>query len=144
MYPLESILMFVTTVYGEEEAVTHYCRKCKQEKPLHEFSERHRGIFVGYKPYNQCKECEKKDNKERNKAKKYNAKPTDPDYCCPICERAIKDTGYNGEVVLDHDHKTGEFRGWICHDCNNALARTHENTKTLRNMIAYLEKYDTN
>ena len=130
----------VQTIYGEEEVITHFCKTCKQNKPLFEFPKRHRGIFAGYRPTNKCKECETSATKSRNFAKKNYTKPDDPEYCCPLCERKLINCGYNGELVLDHDHITGEFRGWICHDCNNALARIHDNPETARRMVEYLTK----
>ena len=34
---------------------------------------------------------------------------------CEICEKEKK-------LCLDHDHKTGLFRGWLCFSCNTKLA----------------------
>src|ERR1700748_160525 len=33
---------------------------------------------------------------------------------CELC-------GGEGKIKFDHDHQTGQFRGWICHGCNYAL-----------------------
>ena len=37
---------------------------------------------------------------------------------CGICGRAP----WNG-MDLDHNHETGEVRGWLCHGCNVSLGR---------------------
>ena len=42
--------------------------------------------------------------------------------------------------VLDHNHETGEFRGWICNDCNNALGKFNDDPKVLRIAIRYLNE----
>lgn len=39
----------------------------------------------------------------------------------------------------DHDHKTGKFRGWICHDCNTSLGKAKDNPSLLRRMAEYIE-----
>jgi hypothetical protein len=51
---------------------------------------------------------------------------------CEIC-------GSLGEICFDHNHKTGEFRGWICHRCNLALGLVKDNTELLLTMIDYLK-----
>ena len=52
---------------------------------------------------------------------------------CEIC-------GAIGKVCLDHNHKTGEFRGWICHRCNLALGLFKDNIGLLKATIEYLSK----
>ncbi|HDY68419.1 MAG TPA: hypothetical protein ENH85_11585 [Candidatus Scalindua sp.] len=51
---------------------------------------------------------------------------------CEIC-------GAIGRICFDHDHKTGEFRGWICNRCNVALAMVNDNVETLKLLIKYLK-----
>lgn len=46
----------------------------------------------------------------------------------------------NRKLCWDHDHKTGKFRGWICHDCNSSIGFARENKDRLRMMIDYLER----
>ena len=42
-------------------------------------------------------------------------------------------------ICLDHNHKTGKFRGWICTNCNFAIGFVRENKETLIKIIKYLE-----
>lgn len=51
---------------------------------------------------------------------------------CPICLTE------NADMVIDHCHETGKFRGWICRSCNGALGLLQDDIKTLRRAIAYL------
>jgi hypothetical protein len=43
---------------------------------------------------------------------------------------------------LDHDHKSGKFRGWLCHHCNIALGLV-ENKERIAMLQKYLELYAT-
>jgi len=52
---------------------------------------------------------------------------------CEIC-------GKEGRICYDHDHNTGEFRGWICDRCNVALGMANENPKTLIAIAEYIKK----
>ena len=38
------------------------------------------------------------------------------------------------------NHKTGEFRGWICHNCNTALGLVNDDIQTLGLMLLYIKK----
>lgn len=51
---------------------------------------------------------------------------------CPICGRA------NRLLVWDHDHKTEEFRGWVCSPCNLGLGMFGDKPAVLLHAIEYL------
>ena len=55
-----------------------------------------------------------------------------------ICEAC----GSNGTICYDHDHNTGEFRGWICMQCNFALGQVHDDIKILLDLVSYLKKHE--
>ena len=57
---------------------------------------------------------------------------------CAICGSSVSETRRRFHV--DHDHKTGEIRGILCHRCNVALGMVQDNIKILSLMIKYLEK----
>lgn len=44
------------------------------------------------------------------------------------------------KIVLDHNHTTHKFRGWLCNGCNKSLGFAKDNTEILRNLINYLNK----
>lgn len=52
---------------------------------------------------------------------------------CELC-------GSMGRICYDHDHSTGNFRGWICHRCNVVLGMVKDNRELLSAMIEYLNK----
>jgi hypothetical protein len=41
---------------------------------------------------------------------------------------------------FDHCHTSGNFRGWLCRECNLALGNVRGNIQRLRQLIAYLER----
>ncbi len=54
---------------------------------------------------------------------------------CPICGNVV--TG--PKIHRDHNHETGNFRGWLCRDCNLGLGRFKDNSAVLRRAALYLE-----
>jgi len=66
-------------------------------------------------------------SKQEEKAKRL--KPN----ICELC-------GDGGTICFDHDHNTGEFRGWICSRCNVVLGMCKDNTELLIKMVGYLNQ----
>ena len=40
---------------------------------------------------------------------------------------------------MDHDHITGEFRGWLCSRCNLMLGNTGDSVVLLQGLLTYVE-----
>src|ERR1035438_431670 len=59
-----------------------------------------------------------------------------PASLCELCNGVPK--GRSGRTCFDHDHETGEFRGWICGRCNLVLGLVKDDTELLDKMIVYL------
>ena len=61
---------------------------------------------------------------------------------CAICD--VPDA--QSKLSIDHNHKTQEIRGLLCHDCNTGIALFDESTTYLQRAIAYLRgaQFDTN
>ena len=55
---------------------------------------------------------------------------------CKICSRFPS----NRSLHIDHDHKTGEVRGLLCHGCNTALGLLGEDVTIVEKVLAYLKK----
>jgi hypothetical protein len=51
---------------------------------------------------------------------------------CEICG------GDTGRVLFDHNHKTGEFRGFLCYACNSGVGQFHDDPELLEKAIKYL------
>lgn len=111
------------------------CSDCKESKTLSEFY-KNRADSSGIE--RRCKACTKKRGKNWNKTnpaqrkkyarawtlKKYGLTPQSYEHlvkrqngCCAICEKLNLD----GNLHVDHDHKSGKVRGLLCGDCNRGL-----------------------
>jgi uncharacterized protein YuzB (UPF0349 family) len=54
---------------------------------------------------------------------------------CAACGQASR-------LVVDHDHVTGDARGFICPACNTALGHVRDDPAHLMALIHYLDRYD--
>jgi hypothetical protein len=54
---------------------------------------------------------------------------------CEICRKPCL-------TDFDHDHNTGQFRGWICRRCNLVLGMVKDDRKLLRLLADYLDIND--
>jgi len=63
-----------------------------------------------------------------------------------VCECCGGPPNGKGRLHLDHDHRTGKFRGWLCSRCNISLGGFGDSVEGLEKAIEYLTKtagYDT-
>lgn len=114
------------------------CSKCNQDLPKEAFSNTSGGNYL--RP--ECKKCNTRLFRDRNRLKaKYGMPPEG--YHCPICELSESDVmglggSKNGAWVIDHNHDTGGFRGWLCHRCNRTLGGFNDDPANLTRAICYL------
>lgn len=69
----------------------------------------------------------------------YQSKLTEQNNKCLICNIDEKETKHK-KLVVDHNHKTGEVRGLLCHNCNCALGHFKDSIQILKNALNYLIK----
>lgn len=69
-----------------------------------------------------------------NKTRRNEPNRKKPDKC-EVC--------YDTESIIcyDHDHATGNFRGWLCTRCNVAVGMAKDNPKILRNLARFIETH---
>ena len=89
------------------------CPKCEISKPFSDFRKRGEGK-VKQRVYPICKSCEKLINKSLLQLRK--TSPPKP-LVCDCCKKPTE------KFVLDHDHKSNKFRGWLCDGCNIGISR---------------------
>jgi len=107
------------------------CRKCRVVKSEDEFRKRGEGKAYGKLLYSHCRECEKKLNKQLRELHKLAPPKSDSCNCCGKIEKRL---------MLDHDHKTLDFRGWLCDNCNRGLSHLGDNIEGLQRAMDYLNK----
>lgn len=131
------------------------CSSCKEEKNFSEFNKSKLGKFG---IHNQCRQCTKlwKPSSEalkisRQKTREWNRKKlsgfTQEDF-----DNKLKEQGYKCAICgtvdpgktnwhADHDHKTGQKRGVLCHKCNTGLGLLKDDVDVLCAAIEYLNHY---
>ena len=109
------------------------CSKCDEEKPLVRFSNNASGSCGfgrdGYRLRRpECTDCTRRSNNAKGKTK------APPGTACEICLKTPE------KIVFDHDHKTREFRGWLCDTCNRSLGVFGDEVPGLIKALNYLLK----
>jgi hypothetical protein len=61
------------------------------------------------------------------------------DHLCALCGRPFGLTP-STRAVIDHDHKTGKFRGVLHSSCNIGLGHYYDRPELLEAAAAYLRK----
>ena len=91
-----------------------------------------------------CKQC-RLDIDRRNMSRqareevRRNMPPQGTLWRCPIC-RKWSIVGVTAKIVIDHDHREGRARGYICDSCNTGLGRFKNGEDFLQNAISYLRQ----
>ena len=58
---------------------------------------------------------------------------------CNKLLNSIKKEKNNNYPHIDHNHKTNEIRGILCHNCNVAVGTFFENVIIINNAVKYLQ-----
>lgn len=69
----------------------------------------------------------------RRYVKKYSMASRPQPNSCESCGKACK-------PHFDHNHITGNFRGWLCARCNVAIGHARDNIEILEKLIDYLRR----
>ena len=138
----EQLELFTTQPKTEDE-YNRRCTKCKQLKDITAFPFREASHKARRK---ECRECNNESAALLRKLKSENPFPNVAEYKCPCCLRTEKEIRSNGGWpdrtiwVLDHNHTTNKFRGWICDNCNVAIGRFADSVSSLKKAMNYLQE----
>ena len=131
--------------FSEVEITTKTCSLCCQKKSFSDFLKNIR-YKDGY--YKHCKKCHYevygRDAHYRRTygvtQNEYNLMVAEQGNKCKVCEVEAGD-GRTTRLVVDHCHKSNNFRGLICNNCNMALGNAKDNSETLRKLADYLDDF---
>lgn len=59
-------------------------------------------------------------------------------YECPICRKRLI-VGVS-KIVLDHNHRDGSVRGWVCESCNTGIGRFDDDPEIIYQAIDWLRR----
>lgn len=108
------------------------CYQCKETKSILSYGTVNKDNFGRAYTKKICNTCKVgNDNVIRRLKKLY--EPMKPDNCMLCHERS-------DVLEIDHCHNTGQFRGWICKNCNTGLGKFLDNSQFLIRAIEYLHK----
>ena len=79
----------------------------------------------------ECNSCACRRARDSRRLRKQNPPPP-AGSPCECCGRGAR------QLVLDHDHRTGAFRGYICQSCNMALGHFGDTLDGLLQAAGYL------
>lgn len=77
---------------------------------------------------------------ERQRMERIKPKPYEL-FECPICHK-LSIPGVTANIVIDHDHRTGLAREWICDSCNTGIGRFQDNPEMLYKIADYIKKHN--
>jgi len=117
------------------------CNICHRLLNVHEFA-KNQNIYNRTVRRPSCADCRKiidgKKAKKSEKNKWQKNKPYMEIFKCPVCQKKTI-PGLTSKVVLDHNHKNGTIRGWICESCNTGIGRFKDSEIILKNAISHLQ-----
>ena len=108
----------VSAFYKNSTSKSTLCKLCS-----HKRAARYNKTIYRYKKYGITEEFFSNMLQSQNNA-------------CAICNR---DFIGGTDIKIDHDHKTGQVRGLLCHNCNTGLGHFKDNIKIFQSTIKYLE-----
>ena len=111
------------------------CCKCHTTKTIEEFRlcRLYKRVSEGEYRRSECRKCEKRIASQLREALK--AAPPKP----KICE--FPECASKGPLVPDHCHVTGDFKGWLCRNHNQALGKLSFGQSSERAAVINAMKY---
>jgi hypothetical protein len=70
----------------------------------------------------------------------FNAMLVACDNKCQGCDTVFVERSQRHGACVDHDHRTGQIRGLLCHRCNRSVGMLKDDPALLRRLADYLER----
>lgn len=129
----------IVEVIGSKN-MTIKCNRCRLEQSQAEYHLTQVNIHGQRNLKRVCRTCANKGRRVTRKAHREKIYPHPKPEGCDIC--GFK-TSY---LVLDHDHITGQPRGWLCRDHNTGMGKCGVGFKTefegVKATEAYLKRFE--
>ena len=128
----KSITEFPNRTGNQKHLFDSRCKKCKNKENT-VWRKNNPDKIAEYKEkdkWNLKKRCARRNITEED----FLNKLEEQKYLCKICETNISIS----DSAIDHNHKTGDFRGILCKTCNRALGLFKDSPKVLENALDYL------
>ena len=122
------------------------CKECGEVKPHTHYKKQKRKLKDGstsvHLDSRTCKTCTDKHSSVRNKLKRIYPYP--PNNTCEKCGTNFTNhpKRKRAYLSLDHDHKTMEFRGYLCEPCNTGFGKMGDTEEGLEEGLVYLRTAD--
>jgi len=118
------------------------CNICHKVVASSKFAKNQNGINNRSVRRPSCVDCRKQlegmNMSAKTKAEWAKKKPQNIPFECPICaKRTI--AGVTSKVVLDHNHRNGEARGWVCDSCNTGIGRFKDDIELINRAIKFIQ-----
>jgi len=126
---------------------TSICTRCGESKSSDEFalSSKNKSGLQHW-----CRVCASKYHKDRidltrklSRKSRYGISIEEQDALwelqgglCAGCSEPMDDVGHQSH--LDHNHRTGAVRGFLCHNCNGTLGQAQDDVNRLTGLALYL------
>ena len=128
----------------EYEDDTKYCPSCKTIKPIDEFRDKPKYFEQrsANKKRSECSYCEgtrSVANRFKISVEKYKEMRLVQGDNCFICGKSEAEN--RKRLALDHDHKTGKLRKFLCQYCNTSLGLMQDSPELLLKAAEYLKSH---
>lgn len=127
----------------------YYCKLCKSEAAKVHYDKNKEKINKKCQEYHALNAPKIRSQSWARRVKRiygitleqYEQKKASQDYRCKLCSRHESElrVGLN----LDHCHKTGKLRDFLCNECNVGIGNFKEDTALLLKTIDYLIEHNT-
>ena len=124
------------------------CNRCHVLKHQNEFAKNQNDGQSRHTTRPTCRECRVQIDgvnllsSERKRMNKTKPEPHEL-FKCPICQK-VTIPGVTANIVIDHDHRTGKAREWICDSCNTGIGRFQDSPEMLKRIANYIKLHNSN